>query len=1473
MERNIFIVLFLYLFFVLVSRHHEPDMPEVKRQIKLEAKVTKPFLRESSSSDPVRKPDPPKTETVLLKPTSKPFNGRTKSQLWKTGYNANVLLHCQKDGKKFNKTIREFIPSTDRLLVVGNGPSSKHIDGHFEDYDKVVRFNKAPLGVHGVGTRTDVHVVNQHVMDFHGPLVIFMECYRRRKDISERSKPGQTFCTVDQIDELCRQDPSRGFLFLCIGRTASTVVTGFDEVRSDRSNHYYEKVFKMRHNMNIEHGIIKKNPWPVKKHLGPVTASKIAHTVSKDTKTEKNIDPEMKNSEVVIFILSRRNSFETRDIIRRTWASKHKNVLFAVGSCCNIPPEDRIKWTCTRSKTTNPYRQKEWSSQCKKDDERIHEEKQKYNDIIQMSEFDVYRHLPQKLKYCYKWGIENTNAKWFVKTDDDSVVRISTLEHYLKDTYNPNDYIVIGKIANGWPVPRRGKWAEPHYRPSKYPKFPVGSVGHIVSRKVSNYIVENSDSLFNYQGEDVSIGIWLNESPLKSKVIWKTSKHMTNNGNCKDTSKWVIGHNIKPAKMQACFAHKDEVIDENKIVDKSDKKEEIKVKVGTTNKYKTVRSRPECNFKFDKEIERIFMIANNPNPSQKVFDFVKQTTLTDKDIVVRFNNGMHIDWWKGRTDLNFFRMASGNPSGFHGLPKGFSRSGLHCAINLHPTINYDKIDGILDCNRNPEAFEGQKHPSSGFAAIVVARNNLPNSDIYLLGFDFHKEVNTPWHKFGDEAYITKSMTNVYLADSEDAKFVDSEDIDQTDCPFKPPSISSQHNGGWFYSKDLIAKEHVAFDEGFGKALMSYLGKTSLYDIGAGVGQFEYFLNKHKSPINVKAFDGGNNIETLSGQHTPLRGNSMYVIPDNICWIDASVPTSLPPRPWVLSVEVGEHIAKRKEQTFIDNLISWSSKGIIITWAKKGQHGHGHVNEQNNGYIIRQFEKRGLIYDKSQSTAFRRSVSKLPWLRNTIMVFKYPEIAQKPSCAIVLNSGVLLKHTDGPQIDSYDWQIRFNMLSIKDFEDYVGAKTTHQIVHFSAVKGKTPGRIFSEMNDERIIGVTFPWQRKEIAGYDRWKTKTKSKWIMPSKNYISDCNRKVGLSRGWCSSGMVTTLWAMDQCSSVTVFGGIHDPCYPYHYNQPKPATCTARTVNSYFKSMHDFDAEHKLLQKMHQDNKIILYRFGETSKTNLETPKPNRKPRHIYIDLGANWCNTLDMYKEINLNMDDEIWEIYAFEASPFLQRYVNDYVDYKNGIREEPIVNVPRSGSSYDLASYGPKYGCRGSMNAIKSCIYSKIGPELKKLKPDPYFVNNANLIDSRKSLAAETPIKTRYVHIPAAAGNRDGSFQVWGDEKSQLIGGVTSVNIGKWRAYTVPVVDVVTWIRTYFSKDDFIVLKMDIEGAEFPILNEMLDNNDIKNINYLLMECHSKGGNCNTLRQRLRRVQGLVLMEEEKDYKLHSYKNFDKK
>ena len=36
---------------------------------------------------------------------------------------------------------------------------------------------------------------------------------------------------------------------------------------------------------------------------------------------------------------------------------------------------------------------------------------------------------------------------------------------------------------------------------------------------------------------------------------------------------------------------------------------------------------------------------------------------------------------------------------------------------------------------------------------------------------------------------------------------------------------------------------------------------------------------------------------------------------------------------------------------MDNLVRLSTKGIVLTWAVKGQGGHEHINTQNNDYVI------------------------------------------------------------------------------------------------------------------------------------------------------------------------------------------------------------------------------------------------------------------------------------------------------------------------------------------------------------------------------------------------------------------------------------------------------------------------------------------------------------------------------------------
>jgi hypothetical protein len=82
-----------------------------------------------------------------------------------------------------------------------------------------------------------------------------------------------------------------------------------------------------------------------------------------------------------------------------------------------------------------------------------------------------------------------------------------------------------------------------------------------VSRPVAEYIAGQNEKklLFDYQGEDTSLGIWLDESPLKGKIRFSVGfERMTNSGDCYEAGKYVIGHKISDAKMRECYTKLDE---------------------------------------------------------------------------------------------------------------------------------------------------------------------------------------------------------------------------------------------------------------------------------------------------------------------------------------------------------------------------------------------------------------------------------------------------------------------------------------------------------------------------------------------------------------------------------------------------------------------------------------------------------------------------------------------------------------------------------------------------------------------------------------------------------------------------------------------------------------------------------------------------------------------------------------------------
>jgi len=262
--------------------------------------------------------------------------------------------------------------------------------------------------------------------------------------------------------------------------------------------------------------------------------------------------------------------------------------------------------------------------------------------------------------------------------------------------------------------------------------------------------------------------------------------------------------------------------------------------------------------------------------------------------------------------------------------------------------------------------------------------------------------------------------------------------------------------------------------------------------------------------------------------------------------------------------------------------------------------------------------------------------------------------------------------------------------------------------------------------------------------------------------------------------------------------------------------------------------------------------------------KNHREARQVYIDMGANWANTLRLYKDLPfflraasrtsshasaLHKDmTEVqhhhgrghWEVYAFEAHPLIQPYLEKFVEYLNGEREKPALTVPPSGSTAHLQSYARQYGCfMNELDAMRSCMVHAFQYQLNALKADPQL-NSTELVRERLAFAAK-PLpaeakKDRFTFIPAAVGAQDGWLHFRSvDAVKSIFGGAVSDGRSTEQEADVIAADTVSWMVNNFREDDYVVLKMDVEGAEFGILHGLYKANKLPLIDVLAYECHA--------------------------------------
>lgn len=143
------------------------------------------------------------------------------------------------------------------------------------------------------------------------------------------------------------------------------------------------------------------------------------------------------------------------------------------------------------------------------------------------------------------------------------------------------------------------------------------------------------------------------------------------------------------------------------------------------------------------------------------------------------------------------------------------------------------------------------------------------------------------------------------------------------------------------------------------------------------------------------------------------------------------------------------------------------------------------------------------------------------------------------------------------------------------------------------------------------------------------------------------------------------------------------------------------------------------------------------------------------------------------------------------------------------------------------------GANNSCSARIFRKINDlkneyHIYSFEIDPAFVNNFSDIPALTFVNKAVWIdKGTMPFYRCLAKNRDGGTLL--KEKRSNI-------LDKGNPIAVDTIDFSKWILDTFNKEDEIILKMDIEGAEYAVLEKMIEDGSFDYINELWIEWHGK-------------------------------------
>ena len=171
----------------------------------------------------------------------------------------------------------------------------------------------------------------------------------------------------------------------------------------------------------------------------------------------------------------------------------------------------------------------------------------------------------------------------------------------------------------------------------------------------------------------------------------------------------------------------------------------------------------------------------------------------------------------------------------------------------------------------------------------------------------------------------------------------------------------------------IPQHHVPGDAGLGRLMYETFRGARVAELGAGVGQYGHLFRRFGGEVAYTPFDGALNVEEFTA--------------GRVAWMDLSTPFTLAEQAdWIMSIEVGEHLPKEFEATYLSNVARNARCGAVLTWGVPGQGGHSHVNCRPSEYIKERMRELGFDSDEAMQAEGRAAAS-YAWLKSTFMFFR------------------------------------------------------------------------------------------------------------------------------------------------------------------------------------------------------------------------------------------------------------------------------------------------------------------------------------------------------------------------------------------------------------------------------------------------------------------------------------------------------